>query len=96
MRQAERLLPMLPNAEHIVMRNAGHADVLEVCDAALERILAFLDGRPLDTSEIVLPPIHFDVPATLTADCERRSCRDALTRSATVRTGGRSEGSRAS
>ncbi len=75
MAQAERLLPFLSNADHVVMRNAGHDDVLEVCDPALERIVAFFGGRPVDTTEIVLPPVRFDLPVTTTADCETRPCR---------------------
>jgi pimeloyl-ACP methyl ester carboxylesterase len=59
-RQAEELRQYMPNAQHLVIENAGHSDPLFLSSPKiLEAMQAFLRGEPLRERVIVLPPIEF-------------------------------------
>lgn len=59
-RQAEALLPGLPNAVHLVIDGAGHSDPLFLSSPKiLESLQAFLRGEPVIERRIVLPPVSF-------------------------------------
>jgi pimeloyl-ACP methyl ester carboxylesterase len=59
-RQAEELLPGLPNAVHLVIEGAGHSDPLFLSSPKiLDSMKAFLRGEALSERRIVLPPVQF-------------------------------------
>ena len=72
--QAERLLPFLSNARHVVLVNAGHDDLLEVVEGVRERMHAFLAGRSVSAAPIVLDPIEFSMPSGSEAPCGPQDC----------------------
>jgi len=74
MKQAERLLPHLSNARHVVLTNAGHDDLLEVVEEVRTRLDAFFSGRAVSESPIVLGPIQFSMPSEDSAPCTQASC----------------------
>ena len=77
--QAQRLLPYLGNARHVVLKNAGHDDLLEVGREVRERMGAFFDDRVVSAAPIVLEPIRFSRPPLREAPCGRRDCPDSPT-----------------
>jgi pimeloyl-ACP methyl ester carboxylesterase len=74
MKQAQRLLPYLSNARHIVLANAGHDDILEVAPQVRARIRDFFAGKEVSTSPIDLQPIHFSMPSDHPAPCVNGDC----------------------
>ena len=60
--QAQRLLPYLENATHIVMRNAGHRDVLAPHPQVLEALERFIGGAAVESAVIELPALRFQLP----------------------------------
>jgi len=74
MAQAERLLPYLSNARHIVLANAGHDDILEVDPDVRARIREFFAGEKVSTSPIGLEPVHFSMPSDYSAPCVDGKC----------------------
>ena len=74
LQQAERLLPYLSNARHVVLMNAGHDDLLEVVEEVRARLGAFLAGKAVSASPIVLDPVHFSMPSEHPAPCTRENC----------------------
>jgi pimeloyl-ACP methyl ester carboxylesterase len=87
MGQTLRLLPGLGRGQHVVMQNAGHDDLLEVDPRVQGRIIAFFQGKPVETSPIALDPIRFAIPDGSFADCPAGTCPspDAETRQASQR-----------
>ena len=65
MEQAQRLLPYLKNARHVVLRRAGHADLLNLEKPVCDRILAFFEGQPVDLTSIAMSPIDFAPSAAM-------------------------------
>ncbi len=74
MKQAQRLLPYLSNARHVVLTNAGHDDLLEVVDEVRTRLDAFFAGQTVGASPIVLDPIVFSMPSEHPAPCAQANC----------------------
>ena len=74
MKQAERLLPHLSNARHVVLMNAGHDDLLEVVEEVRTRLDAFFAGRAVSASPIVLGPIQFSLPSEQPSPCGQANC----------------------
>ncbi len=72
--QAQRLLPHLGNARHVVLRNAGHDDLLEVVGEVRERMEAFFAGQAPSTDPIVLDRVEFSMPSGQLAPCELQNC----------------------
>ena len=63
MEQAERIVAGASNARHLVMRNAGHDDVLAGYPSVIAQLVSFFAGEAgKATSEIVLEPIRFQLP----------------------------------
>ena len=59
-RQADELRMTMPNAEHLVIENAGHSDPLFLSTPKiLEAMKAFLRGEPLRERYVVAPPARF-------------------------------------
>jgi TAP-like protein len=59
-RQAEALLPGLPNAQHLVIEGAGHSDPLFLSSPKiLDSMKRFLRGEAQTEHRIVLPPVQF-------------------------------------
>ena len=58
-RNAEELLPGLPNAEHIVVVNAGHEGRLFSSPQSFEQMLMFFKDQPLTRHRIEFPPPEF-------------------------------------
>lgn len=59
-RQADELRRTLPNAEHLVIENAGHSDPLFLSTPKiLEAMKAFLRGEPLRERYVAAPPPRF-------------------------------------
>lgn len=74
MNQAQRLLPHLGNAHHVVLMNAGHDDLLEVVPEVRERMDDFFAGSVLSASPIELAPIRFSTPSRHPAPCRGERC----------------------
>ncbi len=74
MAQAQRLLPHLSNARHVVLTNAGHDDLLEMDDEVRARVRAFFAGEAVSASPINLDPIHFSMPSDHEPPCGRKNC----------------------
>ena len=72
--QAQRLLPYLSDARHVVLANAGHDDILAVHEKVRTRMHAFFAGEVVSASPIVLDPIHFSMPPGRPAPCARGNC----------------------
>jgi pimeloyl-ACP methyl ester carboxylesterase len=77
MSQAQRLLPFLGNAQHVVLMNAGHDDLLEVGREVRDRMGAFFAGEAVSPAPIVLGPIRFSVPSPREIPCARDDCSDS-------------------
>jgi pimeloyl-ACP methyl ester carboxylesterase len=73
-KQAQRLLPYLSNARHVVLTNAGHDDLLEVGEEVSVRVRAFFAGEAVSASPISLEPIHFSMPSDHEAPCRQENC----------------------
>jgi pimeloyl-ACP methyl ester carboxylesterase len=59
-RQAEELRMGMPNAEHLVIENAGHSDPLFLSTLKiLDAMKAFLRGQPLRDRYLTIPPPRF-------------------------------------
>jgi len=59
-RQAEELRRTMPNAQHLVIENAGHSDPLFLSTPKiLEAMKAFLRGEPLRERYVTAPPAKF-------------------------------------
>lgn len=59
-RQAEALLPGMPNAVHLVIEGAGHSDPLFLSSPKiLDSMKRFLRGERITERRIVLPPVPF-------------------------------------
>jgi pimeloyl-ACP methyl ester carboxylesterase len=59
-RQAEELRMTMPNAQHLVIENAGHSDPLFLSTPKiLEAMKAFLRGEPLRERYVSAPPARF-------------------------------------
>lgn len=78
MSQAQRLLPYLGNAHHVVLMNAGHDDLLEVTGDVRARMDAFFTGEVVSTAPIVLDPIRFSVPPARDIRKVRRAHQNSL------------------
>jgi pimeloyl-ACP methyl ester carboxylesterase len=74
MTQAQRLLPFLSNARHVVLINAGHDDLLEMDEEVRARVGAFFAGEVVSESPIRLDPIHFSMPSDHEPPCGRKNC----------------------
>jgi pimeloyl-ACP methyl ester carboxylesterase len=74
MAQAQRLLPHLSNARHVVLSNAGHDDLLDMGDEVRARVHAFFAGHVVSASPISLAPIHFSMPSDHESPCGRKNC----------------------
>ncbi len=74
MAQAQRLLPSLSNARHIVLTNAGHDDLLEMVEEVRARVSDFFAGEVVSASPINLEPIHFSMPSDLEPPCRSENC----------------------
>jgi pimeloyl-ACP methyl ester carboxylesterase len=74
MAQAQRLLPHLSNARHVVLTNAGHDDLLDMGDEVRARVHAFFAGDVVSASPISLAPIHFSMPSDHEPPCGRKNC----------------------
>jgi len=74
MTQAQRLLPYLSNARHVVLTNAGHDDLLEMDEEVRKRVRAFFAGEVVSASPINLDPIHFSMPSDLEPPCSQENC----------------------
>lgn len=62
-RQAEELRMTMPNAQHLVIENAGHSDPLFLSTPKiLEAMKAFLRGEPLRERYLTAPPAQFLAP----------------------------------
>jgi pimeloyl-ACP methyl ester carboxylesterase len=72
--QAQRLLPHLENARHVVLMNAGHDDLLEVVEEVRARMAAFFSGETVSAAPIVLDPIRFSIPSGHEAPCGQANC----------------------
>ena len=77
MSQAQRLLPYLGNAHHVVLMNAGHDDLLEVTEDVRTRIDAFFTGDVVSAAPIILDPIRFSTPSPRDIPCARDDCSDS-------------------
>lgn len=78
MSQAQRLLPYLGNARHVVLMNAGHDDLLEVTGEVRARMDSFFGGEVVSVVPIVLDPIRFSIPPERDTRRARRVHRDSL------------------
>lgn len=59
-RQAEELRMTMPNAQHLIIENAGHSDPLFLSTPKiLEAMKAFLRGEPLKERYLTAPPARF-------------------------------------
>ena len=74
MKQAQRVLPYLSNARHVVLTNAGHDDLLEVDEEVRVRVRAFLAGEVVSASPISLEPIRFSMPSDHEEPCRQEDC----------------------
>jgi pimeloyl-ACP methyl ester carboxylesterase len=74
MMQAQRLLPSLSNARHVVLTNAGHDDLLEMGEEVRARVRAFFAGEVVSASPISLQPIHFSMPSDHEPPCGQEDC----------------------
>jgi hypothetical protein len=74
MTQAQRLLPSLSNARHVVLTNAGHDDLLEMDEEVRARVHAFFAGQAVSASPINLDPIHFSMPSDHEPPCNQEHC----------------------
>jgi hypothetical protein len=74
LQQAQRLLPHLGNARHVVLLNAGHDDLLQVVEEVRARLDAFLAGEEVSTVPVELGPIRFSMPSGHKAPCGRDGC----------------------
>jgi hypothetical protein len=72
--QAQRLLPHLSDALHVVLMNAGHDDLLDVVEGVRARLDAFFAGEPVSAAPIVLGPIQFSMPSGHEDPCGQNSC----------------------
>lgn len=72
--QAERLLPYLDNARHVLLLNAGHDDLLEVVEEVRLRLDGFLSGEVISTAPVELEPIRFSMPAGNEPACGHGNC----------------------
>jgi pimeloyl-ACP methyl ester carboxylesterase len=79
--QAQRLLPYLSDARHVVLMNAGHDDLLEVTEKVRARLDAFFAGEPVSAAPIVLDPIQFSMSSRHQAPCGQNSCAPPATSS---------------
>lgn len=62
-RNAERVMPGLPNAQQLVIQGAGHSDPLFLSSPKiLDAMKAFMRGKKLPTAPIVLEPMRFIPP----------------------------------
>lgn len=77
MNQAQRLLPYLSDARHVVLMNAGHDDLLEVVEDVRTRMKAFFSGDEVSASPIVLGPIDFSMPSKHPRPCTEGNCSRA-------------------
>lgn len=65
-RQAEALIPGMPNAVHLVIDGAGHSDPLFLSSPKiLETMLRFLRGEPIVERRIALAPVKLLPPRTV-------------------------------
>jgi len=65
-RNAETILPGLPNAQRIVIQGAGHSDPLFLSSPKiLDAMKAFMAGKKVPSSPIVVEPARFLAPRTV-------------------------------